>query len=173
MNKNIFVTGPPGCGKTTLIKEIIGELNLNAGGFHTEEIREAGVRKGFRICSLNGESGVLASVNFKSTYKVGKYGVNMDDLEKIGVNAILTALKENKIVVIDEIGRMELLSRNFREAVDKVINSRNNVLGTVKLKPCPFTDRIKNRPDTKTFDLSRETYPAVKAAIMELHQQSW
>lgn len=167
MSRNIFVTGPPGCGKTTLIKEIIGELNLNAGGFHTEEIRNTG-RKGFRICSLNGESGVLASVNFKSAYKVGKYGVNMDDLEKIGVNSILTALKENKIVVIDEIGRMELLSRNFREAVDKVINSRNNVLGTVKLKPCPFTDRIRNRPDTKTFYLSRETCPAVKAAIVKL-----
>jgi nucleoside-triphosphatase len=94
--KNILITGKPGCGKTSLIIEIIKELNLPAGGFYTQEIREKGVRKGFKIISLDGREGILARVNFKSPYKVSKYGVNIKDLEEIGIKSILEALEKIK-----------------------------------------------------------------------------
>jgi len=66
MIKNIFISGKPGCGKTSLIMEILKELKLDAGGFYTSEIREEGIRKGFKITTLDGKKGILAHLNVKS-----------------------------------------------------------------------------------------------------------
>jgi nucleoside-triphosphatase len=166
--KNIFITGPPGCGKTSLIMEIIKELSLEAGGFYTQEIREGGERGGFSITSLNGKKGILAHINIKSPYRVGKYGVDIKDLEEIGVRSILEALKGNKIVIIDEAGKMEMKSDKFKKAVETALNSKNKVLGTIKLTPDPFTDKIKKREDTKIFYLSRENRKEIKKEIIQL-----
>jgi nucleoside-triphosphatase len=165
MIKNIFITGKPGCGKTTLIKEILKELKLKAGGFFTQEIREKGVRKGFEIISLNGKKGILAHQNIKSPYKVSKYRVNIRDLEEIGVKSILEGLKENKLIVIDEIGKMELYSEKFKRAVENALNSKNKVLGTIKMTRDSFTDKIRKREDTKIFYLKRENKKRIKNEI--------
>jgi len=168
MIKNIFISGLPGCGKTTLIKEIIKELDLKAGGFYTSEIREKGQRLGFKIITLDGGEGILAHVNVKSPYRVSKYKVNLKDLEEIGVAALLEALKENKVVIIDEIGKAEMFSRKFKQTVLAVLNSKNQVLGTIKLTYDPFTDKIKKRQDTKIFYLTRENREDIKKQIKEL-----
>ena len=165
MIKNIFITGRPGCGKTTLIKEILEELKLNAGGFYTLEIQDNGVRKGFKIITLEGKKGILAHQNIKSSYRVSKYGVNMKDLEGIGVKSILDALKENKIVVIDEIGKMELFSEKFKKIVEIALDSKNKVLGTIKMTRDIFTDKIRKRADTKIFYLTRGNFQKVKEKI--------
>lgn len=131
--KNIFITGQPGTGKTTLIKQIIGELNLDAGGFFTQEVRKAGERIGFNIYALDGRRGILARKVMKSRFKVGEYSVSLKDLEEIAVDSIKEALQEHKIVIIDEIGKMELFSEKFKEEVLRALNSENKVLGTIKL----------------------------------------
>lgn len=156
MIKNIFFSGRPGCGKTTLIKQIISCLRFKAGGFYTEEIREEGSRVGFKIFSLDGRQGILAHVKFKGKPMVGKYGVNIDALEDIGVNSIINALKENKIIIIDEVGKMELFSVKFKEAVLDALNSDNFVLGTIKSAPCEFTEEIRKRKDVKVIELQRD-----------------
>lgn len=168
MVKNIFITGRPGCGKTSLIKELIRELNLDAAGFYTQEIREGNVRKGFKIITLNGKEGILAHVNIKSSYRVSKYKVNLKDLERIGVKSILDALKENKIVIIDEIGKQEMCSTKFRETTISALNSKNKILGTIKLTYDPFTDKIKKRSDTAIFKLTEENKAEIKEKIKEL-----
>ena len=168
MTKNIFITSLPGHGKTTLIIEILKELKLNAGGFYTQEIREKGIRKGFKIITLDGKEGILAHVNIKSPYKVSKYKVNIKDLEEIGVRSILKALEENKIVIIDEIGKAEMFSEKFREAVISALNSKNKILGTIKLTYDPFTNKIKQRKDTAIFKLTRENKTEIKKKIKEL-----
>lgn len=168
MIKNIFISGKPGCGKTSLIMEILKELNLDAGGFYTSEIRERGIRKGFKITTLDGKKGILAHVNIKSPYRVNKYKVNIKDLEEIGVRSILEALKENKTIVIDELGSMELYSEKFKKATTVALDSKNKVLGTIMLKPNHFCDKIKKRPDTKIFYLSRENFKDIKKEIMNL-----
>jgi len=170
MIKNVFLTGPPGCGKTTLIKEILKELKLKAGGFFTEEIRERGIRKGFKIITLDGKEGILAHVDIKSQLKVSKYGVNLKDLEEIGVKEIEKNLKENFLIVVDEIGKMEIFSSKFREAILKALNSKNKILGTIMLKENPFCDKIKKRKDTKVFYLTRENREKVKKEILCLFQ---
>lgn len=168
MIKNIFITGRPSCGKTRLIMEILRELGLDAGGFYAQEIRESGQRKGFKITDLAGKEGILAHVNIKSQYRVSKYKVNIKDLEEIGVNSIFEALKKDQFVVIDEIGKMELFSEKFKRAVLAALDSKNKVLGTIKFKRDPFTDKIKKRKDTKIFYLRRENFQEIKEKIKNL-----
>jgi nucleoside-triphosphatase len=166
MIKNVFITGLPGCGKTTLIKEILKELKSEAGGFYTLEIRKGKERIGFEIVSLDGKKGVLAHKDFKSKFKVSKYGVNIEDLDRIGTNAILKAIKENKVCVIDEIGGMEIKSEKFKRAAETALNSSIPILGTITLKSNPFCDKIKQRKDTKVFYLTRENREKVKKEIL-------
>jgi nucleoside-triphosphatase len=168
MIKDIFITGLPAVGKTSLLIEIIKELNLNAGGFYTSEIREQRVRKGFKITTLDGREGVLAHVNIKSPYRVSKYKVNLKNLEEIGVKAILDSLTKNKVTVIDEIGSMEMTSEKFKKAVLAALDSKNKVLGAIMLKPNPFCDKIKERRDTKVFYLTRENREKIKKEIKKL-----
>ena len=170
MIKNIFITGPPGCGKTTLIKEILKELQIPAKGFFTEEIRKGRERVGFKILTLNGKEGILAEKGFKSPYKVSKYGVLLKDLEEIGVKEIEEGLRGNFLIVVDEIGKMELFSNKFREAILKTLDSKNKVLGTIMLKENPFCNKIKQRRDTKVFYLTRENKEKVKKEILCLFQ---
>jgi len=183
MIKNIFITGLPGSGKTSLLIEILKELNLDAGGFYTQEIRENNIRKGFKIITLDGREGILAHQNIKSPYKVSKYEVNLKDLEEIGVKSILNSLKENKITIIDEVAKMELFSEKFKKAVIASLNSKNKILGTIMLKPNPFCNEIKKRLqptylilprlrrellDTKIFYLTRENRDKIKSEIEKL-----
>lgn len=63
--KNILITGPPGCGKTTVIMKAAALLQgRRIAGFYTEEIRENHSRLGFRIITFSGTHGVLAHVGF-------------------------------------------------------------------------------------------------------------
>jgi nucleoside-triphosphatase len=166
MTKNIIITGKPSCGKTTLIREILKELNFKADGFYTSEIRKGKERFGFEIISLDGKGGILAHKDLKSKFNVSKYGVNIEDLDRIGTESILRAIKENRICVIDEIGGMEILSRKFRETVERALNSQIPVLGTITLKSNPFCDKIKQRKDTKVFYLTRENREKVKNELL-------
>lgn len=154
MSSVFLLTGSPGTGKTTIIRETLDVLSVKAGGFYTQEIREAGIRKGFTINTLDGRQSVLAHVDFTGLKRVGKYGVNTDNLESTGVTAINEAIDEADLIVIDEIGKMELFSPLFREAVLKAIASGKRVLGTIMLKPHPFADAIKKRPEVKLFEVT-------------------
>ncbi len=170
--KNILLTGKPGCGKTTLIKQIIEELGLDAGGFYTLEIRRRGRREGFKIVTLDEKEGILAHVNIRSPYRVSKYGVDIENLEEIGVKSILDSLEKNKVIVIDEIGKMELFSEKFRNAVSAALDSQNKVLATIMLAANPFADEIKRRQDVKIFYLTPENRKRVKEEIKAIFQQS-
>lgn len=158
---NYFLTGHPGVGKTTIIKKLIEKLKLPAGGFYTEEIREDNLRKGFSIVTLSGFKGVLAHRNFKSRYKVGNYGVGVHTLNKIGVTEIELCLVEKKVIVIDEIGKMELFSPQFQEVVWKALDADNPVLGTITLARHPFAQKVKARDDVKIYEVTKENQEQV------------
>ena len=148
MKSAYLLTGPPGTGKTRLIMQALGEITgEGAGGFYTEEIRDQLARKGFRLVTLDGQAATLAHINIKGRHRVGKYGVDLDVMEKIAVPALRRAAEKGQLVIIDEIGRMELMSAGFREAVAEIIKGGHRVLGTITLNPHPRADAIKQRPE--------------------------
>ncbi|MDZ7262785.1 MAG: NTPase [candidate division KSB1 bacterium] len=140
---NILLTGKPGVGKTTLIQRILRISKLKPGGFYTQEIRERNARVGFEIITLSGQRGILSHINVKSPYRVGKYRVHLEDLDRVAVVEIWRALREEELVVIDEIGKMELFSEKFKQAVLAALNSEKPVLGTIMLGSTAFVDTIK------------------------------
>ena len=168
MVKNIFITGKPGCGKTTLIKEILKELKIPAQGFFTEEIREKGKRVGFKIKTLNQKEGILAHKDLKSQFRVSKYGVNLKDLEEIGVKELEKGLEKEHLLIVDEIGKMELFSQRFKDIILRSLESKNKVLGTIMIKENPFSKKIKKRSDTKIFYLAPENKKMIKKEILEI-----
>ncbi len=161
MKSAYLLTGRPGSGKTTLIKKAISGLGIKAGGFYTEEVRTGGTRYGFKLVSLDGRGEMLACVDNPSPYRVGKYGVSIDTLEQIGVSSLERAASECELIIIDEIGKMELISPNFRETVLKIIESGKRVLGTIMLGPHPWADSLKKHPQVKLVVVTRTNHQEV------------
>ena len=156
MQRVYLLTGKPGTGKTSLIKQVVAELKISAGGFYTEEIRSQSNRLGFKLVTLGGQQAVLAHVDIRSSHRVSKYGVDIESLERVGVSALNQAAERCELVVIDEIGKMELFSAKFRESVSQVIESSEKVLGTIMLNSHPWADDIKRLPQVKLVTLTRD-----------------
>lgn len=144
--KNILFTGTPGCGKTTLIEKIVRRIKRPCTGFFTREIRETGRRVGFSINTLDGKQGVLAHQEIKNRDRVGRYGVNLEDIDRIAVPSMVPA-SEHVLVVIDEIGKMECYSRLFQDTLIRILDSGNPVLGSIALIGNSFIEGIKKRKD--------------------------
>ncbi len=152
--KNILITGRPGIGKTSVILKVVQQFPGRMGGFITGEIKRSGKRVGFELETLDGKKGILAHIDVKSPYKVSRYRINIDDLEKIGVKSIKNALEDCELIVIDEIGKMELASPHFKKIVLEALNSDVKVLATITLSNLPFVIKIKNRKDIKILEVT-------------------
>jgi len=165
----ILITGPPGVGKTTLVREIIAIKPDIFSGFITEEMRDKiGERIGFKVANLRGEERILASKDSDSPKRVGKYGVDVRSFEELVIPILESATKDKRILVIDEIGKMELISHRFRELVWEIFLSQVRVLATIKLSPDPFVDNLKRCHDAQLFNLRRSNYNEVKQKIISL-----
>lgn len=130
-----LVTGPPGVGKSTLVSRVVLRLKSRGvivGGCTTGEKRQGGVRVGFEIRDLtNGTAGELASAARRLGPRVGRYRVNLSDLASIGARGLSTAASSSELIVIDEVGPMELVSPDFRRALRTCIDSGKPILAVV------------------------------------------
>ena len=149
MRTKILLTGHPGCGKTTLIRMVIAQIPRPMSGFYTQELRSAGRRVGFELLTLDGQQSVLAHVDIRGCHRIGKYGVDTGILDELAVPTLYQGIEVNGLIVIDEIGPMEILSPNFRKAILDVFDSTIPVLGTIVKRSIPFTDALKARSNVE------------------------
>lgn len=154
MNQAILLTGDPGSGKTTLLRRFLLDRNVPAGGFYTREARVEGTRVGFDIVTLDGRVGRLAHIESKSNIRVGRYGVDLEALDSIGVSAVQNAIDDQLLVVIDEIGPMEIYSEKFCAVVNRALSSDVMVFGTIVKRSVPFADQVKVHPRVKLIEVT-------------------
>ena len=166
MGTALLITGAPGSGKTTLIRAVLAELSAKAGGFVTEEIRERGERTGFRVSALDGRAGTFASTRGTRGPRVGRYRVDVSAFETVGVTALEAATCEADLIVVDEIGKMELCSPRFVQALEAALASPKPILGTILQAPHPWTDALKRRPRVELYRLTERNREDLKGALL-------
>jgi nucleoside-triphosphatase len=164
MKKNIFLTGPPSSGKTTIIKKVIKKLGLPASGFYTEEERVGGKRLGFLMKTLDGRMGYLAHQDIISDFHIRRYGVSIENIEIIAVPSITPA--KNNVIILDEIGKMECFSEVFKQAATNALDSSNIVVGTITLGGDDFIQEIKNREDIEINEVTPDNRDSLPDLIL-------
>jgi nucleoside-triphosphatase len=151
----ILLEGRPGSGKTTVVARLLDLLRargVTLAGFVTHEVRERGRRVGFELETVDGRRAMLAHVDFDGPPRVGRYGVDLAAFERLALPT-LEAPRLGRVVVIDELGKMELASPPFREAVARIFDSDADVVATVHVFAHPFTDGLKRRADVERVRL--------------------
>jgi nucleoside-triphosphatase len=152
----LLIAGRPGAGKTTVLSrlsELLREAGVPLSGFLTRELRQRGRRVGFEIETFEGERGVLAHIGLPGPPRVGRYGVDLEAFERLALPAV-DRLGEDHMVLLDELGKMELASKRFREATVALFDQPVPIVATAQTSPNPFTARLKGRADVETLPLT-------------------
>ena len=168
MPPRLLIEARPGAGKTTALS-CLGERLRADGvalrGFLTREMRSKGRRVGFEIETLDGKRGLLAHNDIAGPPRVGRYGVDLDEFERLA----LPSLEEPAgVVLIDELGKMELASERFRDAVLALFEGDVPVVATVHTFRHPFTDALKARPEVSLVKLTRSNRDGLPEELWNL-----
>jgi len=169
MGQTLLLTGRPGVGKTTVIKRVARALGDQAGGFYTEEIRNsAGRRTGFRLVTMTGKEAVMAHVDLcdQGRPRVSRYGVDVSAIKTVGVAALRQAMASDQVVIIDEIGKMELFCDAFKEAVEKAVEGEQPVVGSVMSSSRPWIDDLKAGEHVVLWEVTVENRDELPGRIL-------
>jgi nucleoside-triphosphatase len=172
--KNVLPSGPPGCGKTTAVLRLVERLtHLHLAGFHTQELREDGNRVGFEAVGLSGgRHALLAHVRSESRHRVGRYGVELPNLARMVEAELEWPAGDVDLLVIDEIGKMELLCSAFVEIVPRLLDGPVPVVATVAMRGGGLIAAAKARSDVqllKVTEGTRDGLPAEPEAWVRGH----
>lgn len=164
--KILLLTGTPGVGKTTVIRKVAAALpDWRLAGFYTEEIRDAGERRGFRILGFDGQERVMAREDFPGPFRVGRYGVDVSAIEAL-VESALRLDRPVDVYLVDEIGKMECLSGKFIAAMRAVLDSGRPVVATVALRGRGFIEEVKSRPGVPLWQVTRGNRDELPGAVL-------
>ena len=165
----LLVEGRPGAGKTTALgrlSQLLRDADIPVCGFLTKELRRGRSRIGFEIETFDGERGVLAHVKLAGPPRVGRYGVDLEAFERVALPAVGRPRKEC-VVLIDELGKMELASTRFREAVVRLFDQPVPIVASVQMSRHPITDALKRRPDAETLRLTASNRDRLPGELAE------
>ena len=168
----VFLTGIPGIGKSTVVRKVVQRIqqdDVKVGGMTTADLRSGSVRIGFEIRNLmTGEAGVLAHVSQATGPRIGKYRVKNEDLDRIGAEAIISAIEHADLIAIDEVGPMELTSRRFKDAVQAALASGKSLLGTVhRNAQDPLVQAIRIDPAIEVIEVTNENRDSLPKVLLE------
>ena len=166
--QKLLLEGRPAAGKSTIagrLAELLRAGGASVSGFITTEVREGGRRVGFSIETFAGKQGMLAHVDLSGPPRVGKYGVDLEMLERIGVPALRP--RKGGVVIVDELGKMELASELFREAVVELFDDPGTVIATVQRARHPLTDALKRRRDVETLQVTHKNRDLLPKRLAE------
>lgn len=152
----ILLTGPPRAGKSTLVSRLADQLTaygVAVGGFLTREMREGDDRVGFTAEEIGGPRALLAHVSLHEGPMVGRYHVDVAAFEGLALPAIQRAVQRGGVVIIDELGQMELFSPAFIGSVNALLDQPIPLVATIHARQHPVTDAIKQRPDTEVLEV--------------------
>lgn len=153
----LLLTGRPRIGKTTALRKIISLLGEdNCGGFFTEEVKYNGERTGFKIKTIDGQEGMLADVDSASHLRIGRYGLDIEILENVGIKSVYEALKNKKHLILDEIGPMQLMSESFKQTLLEAACSTKMIIGTIVFESYEWADDFKLHHNVSLFELTME-----------------
>ena len=163
----ILLTGPPQCGKTTVVQKVAAAWPGMAAGFYTREVRRAGVRLGFEIVTLAGEAAALSRVDFPGPYRVGKYGVNLENFHRVALPA-LEVMPGVDLIVVDEVGKMECLSARFAAAMERLWAAPVPLLITVAEKGGGYIAALKAKPGKTLITVTLGNRHDLPARLLKL-----
>ena len=153
-------------GKTTLIRKLTEALkSLHPVGFYTEEIREENGRKGFELISLEGKRGLLSHKQIESPYRVGQYRVDVKGFEDF-LSSISFLNPFTHLIIIDEIGKMECFSNQFKKLLEEILDSEKWVIATIALKGSGTIEKVKKRQDIRLFEITQKNRDALFSEIL-------
>ncbi|OGS49618.1 MAG: nucleotide kinase [Euryarchaeota archaeon RBG_16_68_12] len=169
----IGITGLPGAGKTYALMKVIEMLEadrLKVGGMITEPIVKKNRREGFYVMDwATKERRVFASKDIESKTMVGRYGVDVTALEEVGVQALTYATANSDVIVIDEVGKMEVESPNFIAAVKAALEADKPLILTLHKKSRnPLLQDIRRRDDIRILEVTQVNRNLLPYKILKL-----
>lgn len=163
---NILITGPPGIGKTTLLKKTAEKLkHLHPVGFYTQELRRSGRRQGFELIGLDGRRALLSHVDIASSNRVGKYGVDIAAFANF-IAPLIEVRPHAGFYIVDEIGKMECFSEIFRDWMREILKSPLPVLATVAGKGIGFIAECKAREDVELILINKTNRSSLLPSLL-------
>jgi nucleoside-triphosphatase len=165
----LLLEGRPGIGKTTVARRLLHllrEAGVPVGGFTTAELRTGGRREGFLVEAASGAHALLAHVDLPGPPRVGRYGVDLAAFGRVALPALRTP-RTGRVVIVDELGKMELASAAFRDAVMQLLERDVAVVATVHQARDRFTDALRRRPDIRVVRVTEATRDALPEQLMD------
>lgn len=163
----LLITGAPGVGKTTVLRRVAEGLGgIRPCGFYTEELREQGVRRGFRLVGFDGSQGIIAHVDIPHRQRVGKYGVDVAALECLA-GATLALHEDCAVYLVDEIGKMECLAPGFVTAMRALLASGRPLVATIGRTGSGFIAEVKARRDVELWEVTHGNRDSLPSEIRD------
>lgn len=154
---NFFVTGAKGVGKSTLLQQVVKELQIGhlLYGFQTLPYYNGNERKGFYMHSLQ----PIANNDLPISIQDTSYSCEtiLETFETLGVEILNQCLREEvNYVFLDEIGVLESKAELFKMHIENCLKSPKCVIGVLKEKDHPFIQDIIKRDDTRVYKLTKD-----------------